>query len=890
MIETIILLIIFISPFWFLGILYKLLRKKERLKPYEFLIIIIGLCLPTGKHGRLRVQETLDTIIQGTSVVVNKVQNTFETIIKDEEKPSEPQLDTDRYDKTAEDRVKQIPNKLLNYYREYAEIMSKAAKDSGIPLYYLAGGQALDGTGFISVSPVLMPGHCLNVAYYGKKAKDGTTITLKTYGQKYFSEFPPSCDTSSKVVQIFGLLKGASWTDANAIDGNKDGTKDPYNFYDSAYTAGKHIKNLINQTTKITGYNENQVQAGVFSGYNAGATGWKQAIPPNELKYFSELLNKGMLKNNNRQLITEALKGGVYNKEINGAVTNLFLDMGFALNKDNSGFGVFDRSKLVMNTKIPTVGGCYNANGDVIYVGTRNSCPSGYINSGACGNRYGVRSDKGCAGAKAHTNGTMGGYLKLGSQPTDKEPDGKQWIVISRESGAYIVKGIAAGYRMESEINAFLRKGSTTNYTPHFGLIRKKQDRFTKPIYEESTINTVDELAVGNKGEFPIYPQTGRWNNHRTPSAVSWKWKGSEYFNSGEKVNLGNAGCSLISMTSMIHGLGLGNKPIPIMLEKGKIEFPTLENMSNILTSGPVIGQDAEYLGYKVKYIDYSNSKDELFYELLKGIPYVVNVVNSPIDAYDQTGKIKIETTNFTYGGHFIILKQAYEIDGKRFVEIVNSNRFGDNRASINDQNKVLIDFDSMINNHSFLEGLPAYTITGTDDVNVNLQTDRWEKDYTDDIIKQKIDIDRLVEDAQVKIEGEKQYTEEELREIIDREERLKGRVLKTQINTYTLHELINLTTNNKENISEVEQILAPRDFTTSFVEYNNEENLVIPVNKYTGFTITATTNKTNKEQYKKGDFIGKPTKKSQILYVTLDINKNKWKIIDKSIISDKSL
>lgn len=206
---------------------------------------------------------------------------------------------------------------------------------------------------------------------------------------------------------------------------------------------------------------------------------------------------------------------------------------------------------------------------------------------------------------------------------------------------------------------------------------------------------------VGYKGSFPIFIQQTGFNRVSTN-----KWK----FNGGT-TTIGKAGCSLLSATSLIHGAGYDNYNIP-----GTNYKPTVENMIKVFPNGPIIGNYISSQGYNVKFRSTRTKKDLdiLFQDLKAGIPYVINTKAGSITGYKADGTpVK---TEFTYGGHFILMVSGFESNGRRFVEVVQSTR-GNAGTKDFDQNQMSFDFDELIKKGILRSSqgyaVPAYTITG---------------------------------------------------------------------------------------------------------------------------------------------------------------------------------
>lgn len=228
----------------------------------------------------------------------------------------------------------------------------------------------------------------------------------------------------------------------------------------------------------------------------------------------------------------------------------------------------------------------------------------------------------------------------------------------------------------------------------------------------------------GWKGTFPIFSQIDGLIYPYIPEEQVNNDSRKPWNFAGWNTNLGEAGCSIYSMSSILIGAGYGDMEIPNY--KGR--YPTPKDLSDILTVGPVTYPSLNQLGYEYKTIDTVNQKEQMYQDLKRGIPYVVNIQSAYIDGIDKDGNIyQVQHTTM---GHFEILTGAYELNGQRVVEVVQS--YWSNAGMYQpDQNKMAYTWDSITRNNNLAGpggGTLAYTITG---IKGSKQKPVWfEKDY----------------------------------------------------------------------------------------------------------------------------------------------------------------
>lgn len=212
---------------------------------------------------------------------------------------------------------------------------------------------------------------------------------------------------------------------------------------------------------------------------------------------------------------------------------------------------------------------------------------------------------------------------------------------------------------------------------------------------------------VGYKGNFPIFAQS--------PKNIS----GSTLIKfNNNSTTLYEAGCSIYATTSLLHYMGLGDKPIPNDIQNSGINennFISPSSLSNVLTA-PVTPNKVAKLGYNVKQLP-TNTPDDIrniMKEVKNGTPYVVNVRKGNVKALDTDGKVT--TQSFTETGHFIIISNVVDINDKTYFEVVDSNY----NYNSNNTNRLLFDLEDAIAKDIFKSSVgypvPAFTILGIND------------------------------------------------------------------------------------------------------------------------------------------------------------------------------
>lgn len=233
---------------------------------------------------------------------------------------------------------------------------------------------------------------------------------------------------------------------------------------------------------------------------------------------------------------------------------------------------------------------------------------------------------------------------------------------------------------------------------------------------------------VGYKNDFPVFIQGDPVDKL---SKLKWKFAGSE-------TTLGDAACSLYSLCSLLHAAGYGDRNIP-----GTDDIPTMQNLMKYFTNGPITGVHAnQYYDVKFRSTATSEGQEEIFQDLLVGVPYIVNVRSGLVTAYKPDGTTM--NTIFTSTGHFMIMESAKIEDGRRLVSLVQSSRSDASLGKL-DQNNAWFDYDEIISKGVLRSSagiaVPAYTIVGGN----NLPLPRYlsmnnNRDRLDNIIKHKND------------------------------------------------------------------------------------------------------------------------------------------------------
>ena len=205
---------------------------------------------------------------------------------------------------------------------------------------------------------------------------------------------------------------------------------------------------------------------------------------------------------------------------------------------------------------------------------------------------------------------------------------------------------------------------------------------------------------VGWKGNFPVFIQGDPVDKlSKTP------WK----YGTGT-TTLGESGCSLYSMLTILTAAGYDKFPIPNTGEE--LGLLTLANRFPV---GPVLGGSLNSLGYEVKFKNTATAEGihSIFNDLVAGIPYVINTKSGTFNAYTENG---IQPTWFTTLGHFLVLSRGEWIDGKRMVEVVQSS-WSDAGLGRLDQNAAMYDIDELFQKGILKSSggisVPAYTVVG---------------------------------------------------------------------------------------------------------------------------------------------------------------------------------
>lgn len=507
----------------------------------------------------------------------------------------------------------------------------------------------------------------IDTSFKNQKYKTFHNIGYKDVENYYIKEKKEK-DLQGKYIGALQLTADESNTYGQ--DGNMDGKVDQYNLYDAIHTVAykslldtKHNTDLYNGSDSIWIYNLLDQLDGsklVWKKYiDSGSSILDLIIKEINSDYIYEKYLEGDKTSIDKEILEFWIKNGW---KLNQSAVNKISSMGITLdNKDGN-----KRNTDVENTSgIPKL--TYLTDDGKLEVNMEQAINASLTYS------VGKSIEKELS---ARLNGTNSGNIKIMDlvNKSIDEYNSKNTVVRS-------VYDYSGGLQPKfNKVFYFWQNGTD-----------KKDRRYEEGQYGE----------VGYKGVFPIFIQAPGFNN---VSKVSWRFGGGS-------TTLGKAGCSIFTATSLVHAAGYRDYNIP-----GTSLKPTIQNMAKVFNNGPIIGNHMSSQGYKIQYRSTSTKKDlnVLYDDLKSGIPYAVNVRRGSITGYDLNGNpIK---TEFTYGGHFMLLVSAFESDGKRWVEVVQSSRGNAGTKRI-DQNQMLFDFDEIINKNilrsSQGNSVPAYTIVG---------------------------------------------------------------------------------------------------------------------------------------------------------------------------------
>lgn len=240
------------------------------------------------------------------------------------------------------------------------------------------------------------------------------------------------------------------------------------------------------------------------------------------------------------------------------------------------------------------------------------------------------------------------------------------------------------------------------------------KERYTESTAQETQPDKYEGpmQEYGWKGNYPLFRQ----------AADSIK---NNYFWSGS--GMGNAGCSLYTAVTMLHGIGLGQDPPPKFVgseqnalnEFGDISPESLRAAYLKVESTGYCLDDAhvrDVLGYTIKtknmntknnLEEYQANLNNVFNDLKKGIPYAAVFYAHNVPGVTYWGENISKSFVSGTGGHYVLLASGREVGGKRYFEVVDCNGGnGINRAN----NFAYYDFDNVYNTYGVIrQGL--YTI-----------------------------------------------------------------------------------------------------------------------------------------------------------------------------------
>lgn len=568
----------------------------------------------------------------------------------------------------------------IEMIREFVRIINDACDETNVEPWVLCGELMSENSlAQLGESGIYLPVLGFDFSHYGKSWKNGKVINFTNMNrQMYIDE---------------GHNTAPTWDDGPFQFTGNNWPFDKCSLVDSAKAAGKRFfgndfGGIMRDYLKSYTSNETVLQAFMCAAHNTGPAGMKYRIPKDAradaVKLFEGILNDEGIASFGESVIKSG-HGPTENRE----VFKLFDKHGNftysteAYNQSkNAGYTPKNPPKDLSILR-------YRGNGS----GERIS--SGFINSQnnrLDGSRYGKK------------------YVYCGDV---NDPE----MIFSYIEARYIIASYAGGKTLWNSLNQALSEVDSNSRTSggQRGLSYIWQ---TLSGISPTAINYSDTRIqgafgqVGYKGMFPLFVQGAGMNDI---SNLPWKFNGSP-------TTLGSSGCSMFALMSLIHGVGYGDLPLPNkdlpndgLNEEGYICF---EKLSQILTNGPLLSDDANYLGYRTKTVPTDRAGLEELYDYLKqGIPFIVNVRYGDVGGYDADGQKHI--VHFTNSGHFMIFSGAYEADGKRYVEVVQST-YSNAGTAKNDENALVFDYDELIEKEiirsSFGSCVPAYTIIGRED------------------------------------------------------------------------------------------------------------------------------------------------------------------------------
>ena len=576
----------------------------------------------------------------------------------------------------------------LTRLQEYLTICEKAASSAGVPTWVIMAINTLES------NPINLSG---SGVYVGPASFDGK----RTYGNVH--------PTTGKVVNYTNYGYDEAKEDG-ALDGTHKGPfqlnadyncSDPYNFSIAVDFAAKTQNERINAATKyfegVTS-DTNFLWAVAITMHNTGTPGFMGRVPKFGVDTRQHFYNTMVQIQNKPQFkdVSERMFKA-WDQEVNLRDMFLLFD---GLD------GIMYAKELVDDFSMTNVTSpIYNPDGTRI-----KSTPG---TAGTAGGPSGTYKGDGL-GETTYTQGFKV-YMHSGKYGCviGSVGDTKYGWEFDYEAGRYLFGGLTKGRYMENTIRAAL-KGASSGSVQGGGAARATYI-WESPLIQEVLPNAKPQELTGNigevgyKGNFPIFIQSSGVNDI---SNLKWKF-------GGKSTTLGQSGCSMFALMSLIHGAGYGNMPLPITTNgtdgidaNGVISF---KEMTKALPNGPIVADDVSALGYIVKTIPTDDKGLEVIYShLMSGIPFVANVRYGDITGYDES--YNPHTVHFTNEGHFILMVGAYELNGKRYVEVVQSTYSNAGTAKY-DQNKLVFDYDELIDKQIIRSSsgtkVPAYTILG---------------------------------------------------------------------------------------------------------------------------------------------------------------------------------
>ncbi len=223
---------------------------------------------------------------------------------------------------------------------------------------------------------------------------------------------------------------------------------------------------------------------------------------------------------------------------------------------------------------------------------------------------------------------------------------------------------------------------------------------------KDNNITTGSIGEVGWKDGYPIFKQSSSQQSADAPMMFN-----------GRATTLADAGCSIYSLTSILHEAGLGSTPIPNSSITGLNTNGLLDprELAKVVDA-PIIPSKIEKLGYTVEQLPMNTKSDiyNMISEVRRGKSYMVNTkVSEPIKAKTTDGKEVYR--RFTTSGHFVIISNAFEIDDELYFEVVDSISSPEGDL---DSNRLYYNLDDAIKKNALGRSssggvVPAFRVTG---------------------------------------------------------------------------------------------------------------------------------------------------------------------------------